>query len=72
MVKYARILKDGNYNDYSYKKGEIYPIKRMSDKFFYLDIKEYTHDVLMTHVYMTQYGLEAELVTEDKIIEIWD
>jgi hypothetical protein len=71
MKKYARILKDGSYNDYHYKKGEIYEIKTIEHNFFYLDIKEHMSDVLVSRVYITPYGIEAELVTENKIIELW-
>jgi hypothetical protein len=72
MKKYARILKDGSYNNYDYKKGDVYEIDKIDNSCFYLDIKGHRKIVMVTCVDTLQYGLEAELVTENKIIEIWD
>jgi hypothetical protein len=68
----VRILKDGEYNDFSYKKGEIYNI--ISEKNNYSDVildVEHDKDVIVTLFNHHIYGIEAELITENNIVELW-
>lgn len=67
----VRILKDGSYNNFHYKKGEIYKIKNMTERFVFLDIdKDIT--VIVSYTKSGSYDKEAEIIEIKNTIELWD
>ena len=71
MVEQVRILKNGIYNGFRYKKGEIYNIKKKNSNMAYLDVFNGGQNVIVSYVNSIIYGIECEFIETDNIYELW-
>lgn len=64
-----RILKDGEDGGHSYKKGEIYEAKFIPGYDSCVSIPP--RGSLVTYRYTERHGLECEILSGNKLYELW-
>jgi hypothetical protein len=64
-----KILKDGENRDFFYKKGEIY--EATYSKTYKKCVRILNTECLVTYQEAEKFGIECEILLDNKIYELW-